>query len=189
MNARHRLLIACAVALPAAAALAQQPHIRPGLWEETIQIKTDNPQMNAAMEQMKQRMASMTPEQRAAMEKAMAGHGAAFNPGAPNTMRVCITKEQIARGFHPEQKGHCSRSNVSTSGNVTKFDFACQSERGSDISGHGVYTELGDTAFSATTTADIASAKTNMHMQNDMSGKFISSDCGDVKPIEPPPAK
>jgi len=25
-----------------------------------------------------------------------------------------------------------------------------------------------------------------MHMQNDLTGKFISSDCGDVKPIETP---
>jgi hypothetical protein len=187
MNACHRLLVACAVALPAAAVLAQQPHIRPGLWEETVNVKNDNPQIAAAMEQMKQRMAAMTPEQRAAMEKAMGGRS--MNPGGPTTMRVCITKEQIARGFHPEQRGHCSRSNVSTSGNVTKFDFACQSERGSDITGHGIYTELGDTAFSASTTADVASAKMAMHIQNDMTGKFISSDCGDVKPIEAPPAK
>jgi hypothetical protein len=185
MNARHRLFIACAVALPAAMALAQQPHIRPGLWEETISVKSDNAQMNAAMDQMKQRMAAMTPEQRAAMEKAMAAHGGGFNPGTPNTMRVCVTKEQIARGFHPEERGHCSRTNISTSGNVTKFDFACQSERGG-ISGHGVYTELADTAFTVSTAAEMVSPKMTMHMQNDLTGRFISSDCGDVKPIEPP---
>ena len=188
MNARHRLLIACAVALPTVVALAQQPHIRPGLWEETVQVKSDNAQMNAAMEQMRQRMAAMTPEQRAAMEKAMGGH-AAFNPGGPTTLRVCVTKEQIARGFHPEEKGHCSRSNISNSGNVTKFEFACQSERGGTISGKGVYTELSDTAFTVSTAADMVNPKMTMHIQNDTTGKFISSDCGDVKPIEPPPAK
>ncbi len=184
MNVRHRLVVACAAALPFTAALAQQPHIRPGLWEETVSVKSDNAQMNAAMEQMKQRMAAMTPEQRAAMEKAMAGHGVAMNPGAPNTLRVCVTKEQIARGFRPEEKGHCSRTNISTSGNVTKFDFACQSERGGGVSGHGVYTELADTAFTVSTTADMVSPKMTMHIQNDMTGKFISSDCGDVKPAE-----
>src|SRR6516225_5460096 len=87
MHARQ-LLVACAVALPAAAALAQSAHLRPGLWEETVTTKSDNAQMNAAMEQMKQRMAQMSPEQRAAMEKAMAGHGMGM-AGAPNTMRVC----------------------------------------------------------------------------------------------------
>lgn len=184
MNARHRLLVACAIALPAVAALAQQPHIRPGLWEETVNVKSDNAQMNAAMAQMKERMAAMTPEQRAAMEKAMAGHGMGMG-GAANTMRVCVTKEQIARGFRPEEKGHCSRSNISTSGNVTKFDFACQSERGGGITGHGVYTELGDTAFTVSTSADMTNPKMTMHIQNDMTGKFVSSDCGDVKPLEP----
>jgi len=184
MNARQRLLVACAAALPCAAALAQQPHIRPGLWEETVNVKSDNAQMNAAMEQMKARMAAMTPEQRAAMEKAMAGHGMGMG-GSANTMRVCVTKEQIARGFRPEEKGHCSRTNISTSGNVTKFDFACQSERGGGITGHGVYTELGDTAFTVSTSADMTNPKMTMHIQNDMTGKFISSDCGDVKPMEP----
>ena len=188
MNASHRLVLACVVALPSSAALAQQPHIRPGLWEETVNVKSDNAQMNAAMEQMKQRMAAMTPEQRAAMEKAMAGRGGVGMGGSGNAMRVCVTKEQIARGFRPEEKGHCSRSNVSTSGNVTKFDFACQSERGG-ITGHGVYTELSDSAFTVSTAADMTSPKMTMHIQNDMTGKFISSDCGDVKPIETPPAK
>lgn len=182
MNVRHRLLVACAIALPGAAALAQQPHIRPGLWEETVNVKSDNAQMNAAMEQMKQRMAAMTPEQRAAMEKAMAGHG--MGGGSGNTIRVCVTKEQIARGFRPEEKGHCSRTNISTSGNVTKFDFACQSERGGGITGHGVYTELGDTAFTVSTSADMTNPKMTMHIQNDMTGKFVSTDCGDVKPVE-----
>ncbi|HEY9027051.1 MAG TPA: DUF3617 domain-containing protein [Burkholderiaceae bacterium] len=189
MNVRLRLLAACVAALPAAAAFAQQPHIRPGLWEETVSVKSDNAQMNAAMEQMKQRMAAMTPEQRAAMEKAMAGRGVGMNPGAPNTMRVCVTKEQIARGFRPEERGHCQRTNISTSGNVTKFEFACQSERGGSINGKGVYTELSDTAFTVSTAADMVNPKMTMHIQNDMTGKFISSDCGDVKPAELPPAK
>jgi hypothetical protein len=189
MNARHRLLVACVVALPAAAALAQQPHVRPGLWEETVTVKSDNPQMNAMREQMRQRMAAMTPEQRAQMEKAMGGRSLPADPGGPTTVRVCVTKEQLARGFHPEERGHCSRSKVSTSGNVTTFEFACQSERGGNITGKGVYTELSDTAFTVSTAADMVSTKMTMHIQNDTTGKFISSDCGDVKPIEPPPAK
>ena len=181
MNARQCLLAACAVALPAVAAQAQSSHLRPGLWEETVTTKSDNAQMNAAMEQMKQRMAQMSPEQRAAMEKMMAGRGMGMG-GAPNAIRVCITREQIDRGFKPEDHGHCSRSNVSTSGNVTKFEFACQSERGTNVTGHGTYTEMGDSAFAASTVADTVSPKMTMHIQSDIAGKFVSGDCGDVKP-------
>ena len=186
MNARLRLSAACAAALLGAAAQAQT-HVKPGLWEEQVTVKSDNAQANAAMAQMKEKMASMPPEQRAMMEKAMASHGMGMG-GAPSSIRVCITKEQIARGFTPDRDGRCSRANVSTSGNVTKFDFACASEH-SNVTGHGTMTTMGDTAFAVSTVADTTHQNTAMQVQSDISGKFVSSDCGDVKPMEPPPAR
>jgi hypothetical protein len=188
MKTQARLLVAGIAALSGAAVLAQ-PHLRPGLWEETVAVKTDNAQANAAMEQMKARLASMPPEQRAAMEKMMAGRGMGVAPGgAPNVIRVCITKEQVDRGFTPDRDSHCSRTNLNTSGNVTTFEFACKGEQHS-VTGHGTFTAMGDTAFTASTVADTVSQKMTMHVQSDMSGKFVSRDCGDVKPIEVPPAK
>ena len=185
MNARFRLTAACAAALLAAAAQAQT-HIKPGLWEEQITLSTDNAQANAAMAQMKEKLASMPPEQRAAIEKMMAGHGMGMG-GAPSSVRVCITKEQSERDFTPDSSGRCQRTNVSRSGNVTKFDFTCTSAR-DDVSGHGLFTRMGDSAFAVSTTADVVTKSTSMHTQSDIAGKFISSDCGDVKPIETPPA-
>ena len=188
MKTRTRLLVAGVAALSCPALLAQ-PRIRPGLWEETVTMKTDNAQANAAMEQMKAKLASMPPEQRAAIEKMMAGRGMGMTPGgAANVIRVCITKAQIDRGFTPDRDGRCSRMNVSTSGNVTTFDFACASDQ-HKVTGHGTFTAMGDTAFTASTVADTTSQKTSMRVQSDMAGKFIAGDCGDVKPIEMPPAK
>jgi Protein of unknown function (DUF3617) len=188
MQPHSRFLVAGLAVLSSAAVLAQ-PRIRPGLWEETVAMKTDNAQANAAMEQMKARLASMPPEQRAAIEKMMAGRGVGATPGgAPSVMRVCITKEQIDRGFTPDRDKRCSRMNVNTSGNVTTFDFACTSEH-HNVTGHGTFTALGDKAFTVTTVADSTSQKVAMQMQSDVTGKFVSSDCGDVKPIEAPPAK
>ena len=184
MTARLRASAAFVLTLLAVAAQAQS-HLRPGLWEETVTSRTDNAQMNAAMEQMKQRMAAMTPEQRAAMEKMMGGH-ALPGSGAPNVIRVCITKEQAERNFTPDSNGHCSRTNVSTSGSTTRFDFACQSAH-STITGHGVFTAMGDSAFAVSSTADTVTTKMTMHIQSDIAGKYISSDCGDVKPVEMPP--
>ena len=187
MKARLALLAAAVGALMASSAWAD-PHMRPGLWEETIAVKSDNAQANAAMEQMKEKMASMPPEQRAAIEKMMASHGVGMGSGAPNTVRVCVTQAQVDRGFKPEDNGRCSRNNVSTSGNVTTFDFACKSER-SSITGHGKFTAMGDSAFAVSTSTDNVSPKMTMHMQSDIAGKFISSDCGDVKPVEMPAQK
>lgn len=186
MNARHHLLVACALALPGAAALAE-PHLRPGLWEQTVDVKSDDPKQQAAMEQMKQmreRMASMPPEQRAMMEKMMSSHGVAMG-AAGNSIRVCITKEQADRGFTPQDNGHCSRSNVSSSGNTTRFDFACKSEH-AETTGHGVFVASGDSAFTATAATDIVTQRGKSHMDSQIAGKFISTDCGDVKPVTPP---
>jgi hypothetical protein len=187
MNTR-RLLVAGAASLAATAACAQ-PHIRPGLWEQTMSVKTDNAQANAAMEQMKERLASMPPEQRAAIEKMMASRGVGATPGgAPNVVRVCITQEQIDRGFTPDRDKRCARMNMSTSGNVTQFDFTCNSDQ-HNITGHGTFTTMGDKAFAVSTVSDIASRKTSMHVQNDITGRFVSASCGDLKPMETPPAR
>ena len=141
------------------------------------------------MEQMKAKLASMPPEQRAAIEKMMASHGVGATPGgAPNVVRVCITKEQVDRGFTPDRDGRCSRVNVSTSGNVTKFDFTCASEHNT-MSGHGTLTTMGDSAFAVSTVANTSGQKNAMQVQSDIAGRFVSRDCGDVKPMETPPGK
>ncbi|MBW8759111.1 MAG: DUF3617 domain-containing protein [Burkholderiales bacterium] len=187
MNARHRLLIACAVVLPAVSALAQGPQIRPGLWEETVKMKMGGADADAAMEKMKARLAAMPPDQRAAVEKMMAGRGLGMAPGgAANVVRVCYTREQLARGFTPGSDSRCTRKNVSTSGNVTRYDFACTTAQKHSVVGHGTLTTMGDSAFAFSSESDSTSDKGTMHMSNDIAGKFVSGDCGDVKPIEIP---
>jgi hypothetical protein len=190
MNARRRLVLACVVALPSAAALAQSPHIRPGLWEETIAMKMGGAQADAAMAQMKAKLASMPPDQRAAVEKMMASRGLGIaQGGAPNVVRVCYTKEQLDRGFTPGRDKQCTRTNVSTSGNVTKYDFSCTTAQKHNVTGHGTLTTMGDTAFAFSSESDSTSDKGTMHMENNIAGKFVSGDCGDVKPLEIPQAK
>lgn len=181
MNARLRLLLACTTAFAGAASAQAQVHIKPGLWENTVTITSDNP----AMEQMKARLAAMPPEQRAQMEKLIPG---LVPGGAPNSIRVCISKDQAAREMTPDNDGRCTRTNIVRSGDTTRFDFTCKSTR-SDVSGHGSFTRISDNAYTATSTAAMVSKGATTHMQSDISSKFISGDCGDVKPIEPPPAR
>ena len=107
--------------------------------------------------------------------------------GAPNTIRVCITREQAARDLTPDNDGRCQRTNVVRSGNTTEFDFTCKSAR-SDVSGHGSFTRVSDNAYTATSSAAMVTKSTTTHMTSDIASRFISSDCGDVKPIATPPA-
>jgi len=186
MNIRPCFVLAAATALVCTAALAQS-HLRPGLWEEQVSIKTDDAQANAAMAQMKEKLASMPPDQRAMIEKMMAGHGMGMG-GAPSSVRVCMTKEQVERDFTPDNSGRCQRTHVNRSGNVIKFDFTCTSSQ-RDVSGQGTLTLMGDSAFAMSSAADTVTQNKTMHIQTDIAGKFVSGDCGDVKPIETPPAK
>ena len=176
MNARLRLLLACTAALLGTAVQAQE-HIKPGLWEITVDTKTDNP----AMEQMKARLAAMPPEQRAAMAKMIPGMATG---DAPNSLRVCITPEQAARAASPDANSRCARTNVVHSGNTTTFDMACGS-----MTGHGKMVRVSDNEFVSDSTSEMTHGSQTTHMQSHSTSKFVSSDCGDVKPIQTTPAK
>ena len=55
-----------------ATAHAQTQKLRPGLWENSVTMKSQSGQLEAAMAQMQKSMASLTPAQRKQMEQAMA---------------------------------------------------------------------------------------------------------------------
>lgn len=175
------------IALAGAALAAQaQTQVLPGLWEQTMTTKTDNAQMNAAMAQMQERLAAMPPEQRKAMEQMMASHGVGA-ASAPQAMRVCLTREQVEHELVPDgDNGRCTRKNVERSGNTTKFSFVCEGR--AQVSGQGVYTVVGPKSFTVATDADMTVQGKPSHIHADLAGRFVSSDCGDVKPMQPPPA-
>ena len=190
MTARLRAsVLACVAAgglLVFSAARAQTRPL-PGLWEETMTTKSDNAQADAAMAQMREKLAAMPPEQRKAIEQMMAAHGMGAG-GAPNAFRVCLTKEQVDREFVPDANdGHCSHHAVERSGGVTKFTFTCEGR--TQVSGQGVFTISDPKSFSVSSDADMVMQGKPSHMHSDLVGHYVSSDCGDVKPVTlPPPA-
>jgi len=73
-----------------------QVRMRPGLWEHSFTVKSQSGQMEKAMADMQQQMASMPPEQRKMMEDMMAKQG--MSMGAQGrSVKMCITKEQAER--------------------------------------------------------------------------------------------
>ena len=72
-----------------ATAHAQTQKLRPGLWENSVTMKSQSGQLEAAMAQMQKSMASLTPAQRKQMEQAMAQQGVSMGPSG-NTVKVCI---------------------------------------------------------------------------------------------------
>jgi Protein of unknown function (DUF3617) len=183
-----KLLLSCCLLLTGLAAIAAGMTLKPGLWEikmvkQVMDGRDMSAQMAAAAANMQQAMANMTPEQRAKMQ-AMLPSTAGLGSGGG--YRICVTPEMAKRNTPVIDKdGRCQPATVNHSGNVTTYEFSCNSN-GSSRQGKGQVTMDGDVL---TNVADMTSTTANgathvMHSETEM--HYLGADCGDVKPIEPP---
>jgi hypothetical protein len=187
-NSTLKNLGVCLLAAAGFAALpATAQTMKPGLWEITNKMGgsgDSGAKMAAAQEQMQKQMASMSPEQRKQMEKMMAQQGVSMQPGAPGggmSTRVCITKEMAARNEAPAQhQGDCKQESMQKSGNTTKFKFTCSKP---PSTGEGEVTMHSPESYSMKMkmSRDVKGKPEQMTMG--AQGKFVSSDCGSIKPI------
>ncbi|HVZ43931.1 MAG TPA: DUF3617 domain-containing protein [Ramlibacter sp.] len=167
-----------ALSLPAAAQL------KPGLWEITSKMG-GNAQLDAAQSQLAQQLASMPPEQRRQMEAVMAQRGMSMpgqGRGGGTTVKVCMSKEQVARNDVPMREG-CSVTQSSRNGNVTKVAFACSNP---PSTGDGEFTSMGPDAYASrmNVTTQVQGRSQSMTMEG--SGRWLSADCGNIQPMQAP---
>ena len=175
--------------LATACTLAAAQSIKPGLWEVSTKMG-GNPEMDKAMAQMQQQMAAMPPEQRKMMQDMMAKQGGAMptvGSGGGMAMKVCITPEMAARNDMPTQtEGDCTTTVTSRSGNTMKMKFVCTKP---PSSGEGTYTFMGDTAYTMKMTMSSQHQGKPQNMSMDGQGKWLSADCGAIKPMTVPSPK
>lgn len=173
------------VAFGLIAAPAAAQNMKPGLWEINNKMGGSGDtgaKMAAAQAEMQKQMAAMPPEQRKQMEKMMAQQGVGMSPGAPGggmAVRVCITKEMAARNETPTQ-GDCKQEQTQKSGNTTKFKFTCSKP---PSSGEGEVTMNNPESYTMKMKMTSQEKGKPEQMTMDAQGKFVSSDCGSVKPI------
>ena len=138
-------------------------------------------ELDKEMAEMQQQMATMPPEQRKMMEDMMAKQGVSMGAGGPGTMsvRICMTKEMAERDQIPAARSDCKNTVSPRSGNSMKFSFSCTNP---PSSGEGQTTFLSPEHYTSRMTLNAGTRakpeKTNM----DGSGKWLSADCGAVKP-------
>lgn len=160
------------LALPANAD-ALKIDIEPGLWQHSFAIKTASGELERAMQQLEQQLASMPEAQRQMMQKMMAGQGVSLDL-KNSSMQVCLTQQQIDRGQLPQQDG-CTQQINQTGDNSYSFTFSCDTNPPS--SGNGVMTLNGRKAYTgnANFTTSIKGKAEQMTMQQ--SGKWLKADC------------
>ena len=157
-----------------------KPDIKPGLWEVTIK-----PEITGQLPIPPERLAAMTPEQRARIETAMQAHQG--SAAKSSVYKDCLTPEKIARGFDIDKKfaddASCKRTIVtSTRTELRLHDECVKSERKTTSDVH-VQVTSGSTMVGTVKIA-VSSGDRTMNVNNAMQGKWLSSSCGAVKDSE-----
>ena len=167
--------------LGAATLCAHAQVTKAGLWEVTSKLG-GSAEMDKAMAQMQQQMASMPPEQRKQMEAMLAKQGMSMS-AAPGGMlaKMCLTKDMVARSQMPVQtQGDCASTTSDKTSTSMKFRFTCISP---PSSGEGQYTFMGDSAYTMKMKINTPQQGKPVITTMDASGKWLSADCGNIKPI------
>ena len=183
MHINSRKLLVTLV-LGALAQGAQSQVTKAGLWEVTSKLG-GSAEMDSAMAQMQQQMASMPPEQRKQMEAMMARQGVNMSSttGAVSS-KICLTKDMIERSQMPMQtQGSCTSTNSNKTSTGMAFKFTCASP---PSSGEGQYTFMGDSAYSMKMKINNLQQGKSAITTMDSSGNWLGADCGSIKPMVMP---
>jgi len=154
--------------------------MKPGLWEITNKMQSGSGEMEHAMANMDKQMAGMPPEQRKQMQDMLAKQGMGQGGAGGMSVKMCMTREMAERNEMPsQQQGDCKTTQSPRSGNTMKFSYTCAQP---PSSGEGQITYVSDTAYTMkmATTATVRGKAEKMNM--DTSGKWLSADCGNIKP-------
>jgi len=172
------LLLACACAALPAGAQA----MKPGLWSLSNQVTSSDPDVAQAMSAMQQQMANMSPEQRQQMQKMMQQNGVQLDIGAGGALqtRLCMTRDMAERKEFPVQQGDCKQTFTQQSSTRGHIAFTCTKPR---VSGEGDVTADSDTSYRAHMKIKNDEQGRNQVVDMDVTGKWLSADCGNVRPI------
>jgi len=182
MKTSHVLTAAAFAFLPWHAAAQTQA---PGLWENSFKMKSQDGELEKGMAEMQKQMAAMPPEQRKQIEEMMASRG--IGMGAQGTsVKVCVTKEDVARKAEPQFREGCTQQVVQRTANGVKVKFECTKPQ--PMSGEGEMTFISDKAYTGKSTLTSKGEGKAQQMTMELAGKWLAADCGAVKP-RPAPAK
>lgn len=159
-------------------ALAQTA-MKAGLWENSVQMKSAGGQAEAAMAQMQSQMASLPPDQRKMMQDMLAKQGVGIG-AKPHTVQICVSEAAAARGEMPASDGKCQQTITQRSAAGMSFSFSCPGNP--PTSGEGEYRFDGPGAYSGKMVMNTLVKGKPERMEMMQSGRWISADCGTLKP-------
>lgn len=181
-----QILLAIAILCPAATWAQDIKPIdaKPGLWENTTTSQISGVAMPAMPQLTPDQLARMPPQTRAQMEAMMKG-----GMGAPrtSTMKACITREELAKPLFDSGDKSCTYKLVKSSSSSQQIHVECtpgNTKTVGDLNLERVDSEhlKGDMVMKTTGDGASGTAGQNMNIKISFTNKWLSSDCGDVKP-------
>jgi hypothetical protein len=181
---KHTVYPAILILMGAACGVSAQT-MKPGLWDISQKMQTSSGEMEKAMADMQKEMANMPAEQRKMMQDMMAKQGVAVGGGGPGAMsiKVCMTKEMVERNEIGTTQGDCKSTYAPRAGNTMKMSFVCSKP---PSSGEGQVTFIGPEEYTSKMTVNTTSNGKSEKMTMDGRGKWLSAECGAVKPLVAP---
>lgn len=182
MKMLHHVLVTAALVGGAFGAAAQT--LKPGLWEIRNKMTSSSGEMEKGMAEAQKELDRMPPDQRKMMQDMMAKQGVGMGAGAGTTsVKICMTKEMVERDDVAAQQGDCKHTVSPRNGNTMKFSFICTKP---PSSGEGQITFVSPQAYTTKMTLDSTVNGKPEKMKMDATGKFLSAECGNIKPIALP---
>jgi hypothetical protein len=178
---RNSLLTAIFLSSPLVCMAADTPFdVKPGLWEMTTTTQMSGMPPIPNLDQM-------TPEQRARIEGAMKRMA-----GAPHnsTQKECITKESIDKAIAratSNKNEACAPKLVSMTASKVTLHMDCTRQQNDAKSTGDIIIERMDSEhIKGTGTITSSGNGHTMDIKWSMTGAYLSSNCGGVKPNEQP---
>jgi hypothetical protein len=170
--------------LVATAVSAQQPPVKPGLWQTQLQF--DDPEMAARMKEMETQMKNMPPQARQQMESMLKQHG--MGMAGPGSVKMCLTKEDLERDdWQSSQRESGCKTSTTRGGSTWKFHTSCPAPHASETDGEVNFASAERYTMTSTTTMDTGAGKKTTRMSG--TSTWLGADCGDIKPRARPQAQ
>ena len=180
---RHTVpsLLDCLTLVAAVAAQRPVPPVKPGLWESQASMLDASGKETTPPEQAA--LANMPPEARARMAEMMKARGLSL-PDANGAMKVCLTRDMFESGRWQQMASEagCATNFTTQTSSTWKWHSSCPALN-SESEGETVFTNSESYRTKLTTTVKVRDATTTS--TRIVSSKWVSADCGDVKPIDP----
>jgi len=152
--------------------------MKPGLWGVAMVVSTSGKQIDPSAE-MKKAMAGMPADQKKKMQEMMKKMGAPTGIGENGDMQVCYSEGMLKNPgslVKPQDKQKCDAKVVEQSDTKVVTNFKCED----GTTGEATWSMSGPEKYHGL--IKMKSPKRGATEINS-SGKFISSNCGNVKPL------